>query len=108
MSQYLIIAQQNFLICNGNAGGNAVSNAILSFRRKHPFLDLVLIEQAKYFKPNVWGNLGPTRLTACARMYCEIPTKEALEDKLCKPKSNITGAGFKVSLLSSRIAYQRR
>ena len=82
-----------------------LSNAILSYRRKHPFLDLALSEQAKNFKPNVWGNLGPTRLTACAREYCDVPPKEVLEDKFCNPKSNIPGAGFKVSLPSCRISF---
>ena len=57
-------------------------------------------EQAKYFKPHEWGNLGPTRLTACAKAYCDIPAKEVLENNFCNPKNNITGAGFKVRINS--------
>jgi len=86
---------QNFILCNG-MGPMLLSNAILSFQRKHPFLDLTLSEQAKNFKPHAWGNLGPTRLTTCARAYCDTPSKEVLENNYCNPKSNITGAGFKV------------
>ena len=95
--------QQNFILCNGMRpmhGPMRLGNAIMSFQREHPFLNLALHEQAKNFKPNEWGNLGPLRLTACAEEYCNIPTKDVLEDKFCTPKSWVQGtrSGFKVSL----------
>ena len=95
-SKVFLPHQQNFTVSNG-MGPMLLSNGVLSFGRRHPFLDLVLTEQAKNFKPHQWGSIGPTTVTACAKAYCDLPPKGVLEGNWCNPKSNIAGAGFKVS-----------
>ena len=47
--------EQNFLVANDV---NQVNNAVLRFRRQHPFLRFMLEQLVSNFMPTVWGNQG--------------------------------------------------
>ena len=67
---------QDFIISESES---SVANGILSFKRGHPFLELVMTEQEKHFNPKDWGNLGPKRMTDCIKAYCEFSSEIHIE-----------------------------
>ena len=74
---------QDFIISESEY---SVANGILSFKRGHPFLELVMTEQAKFFNPKNWGNLGPKRTTVCIKAYCEFSGEIHIEGAQMRSK----------------------
>ena len=82
-----------------------VNNAILSFRRRHPFLLLTLEELAINFDSRKWGNQGPSRITACIYKYCNIHDRSVLEGEYCTPKGEQTSQDGGFSVLNHSAGY---
>ena len=43
-------------------------------------------EQAKHFNSQKWGNLGPERVTACIKAYCDFSIENGIEGEQIRPK----------------------
>ena len=45
-----------------------------------------MIEQAKHFNTQKWGNLGPERVTACIKAYCDFSIEGDFEGEQIGPQ----------------------
>ena len=98
---------QNFIIAHEKT---SVNNAILSFRKGHPFLKFLLGELVANFDAKKWGNQGPTRLTTCVKKYCNLTATNVkgtptLEGELCAPNDDNIGQDRGFSILNRTAGY---
>ena len=98
---------QNFIIAHEKT---SVNNAILCFRKGHPFLKFLLGELVANFDAKKWGNQGPTRLTTCVKKYCNLTATNVkgtptLEGELCAPNDDNIGQDRGFSILNRTAGY---
>jgi lactosylceramide 4-alpha-galactosyltransferase len=50
----------------------SLANGFLHFNARHPFIQMVMINFASDYQPNIWGHNGPILLRRCMKLFCSV------------------------------------